>query len=150
MIIELLVQQHTLILFFVLERKTYELRKDSFLFTDCFFSFFKGLDILLSLSLLINQQVVHNASILNAVGVTGLQLYNFGRTVTIPFWSENWRPTSFYDKIKINIQCGMHTLCLLGHSQQSSTLFFEVINTSYRCIDVVVILSRHQSKRALN
>jgi hypothetical protein len=29
-------------------------------------------------------------------------------------------------------------------------LFFEVINTSYRCIDVVVILSRHQSKRALN
>jgi diphthine synthase len=60
------------------------------------------------------KQVVHNASVLNGVGVTGLQLYNFARTVTIPFWTETWKPTSFYDKIKVNLNFGMHTLCLLG------------------------------------
>ncbi len=51
---------------------------------------------------------------MNAIAIVGLQLYNFGQTVSIPFFEENWRPESFYDKIKINKQHGFHTLCLLG------------------------------------
>lgn len=62
----------------------------------------------------IGVQVVHNASIMNAAGCCGLQLYNFGHTVTIPFFTEEWQPDSFYDRIKFNQQGGMHTLCLLG------------------------------------
>jgi len=58
-------------------------------------------------------EVVHNASILNAVGITGLQLYNFGQTVSIVFWTDKWRPDSFYHKIKQNRDIGLHTLCLL-------------------------------------
>ena len=58
-------------------------------------------------------EVVHNASIMGAAGACGLQLYNFGHTVSIPFFEENWRPTSFYPKIKYNREGGMHTLCLL-------------------------------------
>jgi len=58
-------------------------------------------------------QVVHNASIMNAVGCCGLQLYNFGETVSIPFWTETWQPESFYDKICENLSRGLHTLCLL-------------------------------------
>ncbi|XP_067086669.1 diphthine methyl ester synthase [Osmerus mordax] len=58
-------------------------------------------------------RVIHNASILNAVGCCGLQLYNFGETVSIVFWTDTWRPESFYDKIKKNRNMGMHTLCLL-------------------------------------
>lgn len=42
------------------------------------------------------------------------QLYNFGETVSIVFWTDTWRPDSFYDKIKRNKDRGMHTLCLLG------------------------------------
>lgn len=57
--------------------------------------------------------VVHNASIMNAVGCCGLQLYNFGETVSICFWTETWQPDSFYDKIAVNLERGMHTLCLL-------------------------------------
>lgn len=57
--------------------------------------------------------VVHNASIMNAVACTGLQLYNFGETVSIPFWTETWRPDSFLDKILVNRRSGLHTLCLL-------------------------------------
>lgn len=57
--------------------------------------------------------VVHNASILNAVGCCGLQLYNFGETVSVVFWTDSWRPESFFDKIMKNRRLGFHTLCLL-------------------------------------
>ncbi|XP_068599376.1 LOW QUALITY PROTEIN: diphthine methyl ester synthase [Brachionichthys hirsutus] len=58
-------------------------------------------------------RVIHNASIMNAVGCCGLQLYNFGETVSVVFWTETWRPESFYDKICKNRTAGLHTLCLL-------------------------------------
>jgi diphthine synthase len=58
-------------------------------------------------------EIIHNASVMGAVGSCGLQLYNFGATVSIPFFEDNWRPTSFYSKIQYNRNGGMHTLCLL-------------------------------------
>ena len=62
----------------------------------------------------IEVRVIHNASIMNAMGACGLQLYNFGRAVTVPFFTETWKPDSFYDKIAYNSKGGMHTLVLLG------------------------------------
>lgn len=62
----------------------------------------------------IKYEVVHNASILNAVSCCGLQLYRFGETVSIPFWTDDWKPDSFIDKIERNLEGGLHTLCLLG------------------------------------
>ncbi|KAL8178260.1 UNVERIFIED_CONTAM: diphthine synthase [Gekko kuhli] len=41
------------------------------------------------------------------------QLYNFGETVSIVFWTDTWKPESFFDKITKNKKNGMHTLCLL-------------------------------------
>ncbi|XP_067893658.1 diphthine methyl ester synthase [Heterodontus francisci] len=70
----------------------------------------------------IQYHVVHNASILNAVGCCGLQLYNFGETVSIVFWTESWKPESFYDKIKRNRQAGVHTLCLLDIKVKEQSL----------------------------
>ncbi|XP_050439421.1 diphthine methyl ester synthase [Adelges cooleyi] len=71
-------------------------------------------DILLrARDLNINTKVVHNASILNAIGCCGLQLYHFGETVSIPFWTDIWRPSSFLNKINQNKAIGLHTLCLL-------------------------------------
>lgn len=61
----------------------------------------------------IRTKVIHNASIMNAIGCTGLQLYRFGQTVSIVFFDGNWRPDSFYDKILLNKQHQFHTLCLL-------------------------------------
>ncbi len=58
-------------------------------------------------------KVVHNASILNAAGCCGLQLYKFGETVSIVFWTDTWKPDSFFDKICENQSRGLHTLCLL-------------------------------------
>jgi len=69
--------------------------------------------ILRAKALGIQVQVVHNASIMNAIGACGLQLYHFGETITIPFFTANWRPDSFYVRIKDNLTRGQHTLCLL-------------------------------------
>jgi len=57
--------------------------------------------------------VVHNASIMNAVGACGLQLYNFGQTVSIPFWTDTWKPDSWLARIEENAKIGLHTLVLL-------------------------------------
>lgn len=61
----------------------------------------------------IKVELIHNASAMGAVGSCGLQLYNFGQTISIPYFDEAWRPRSFYPKIKYNREGGMHTLCLL-------------------------------------
>ncbi len=58
-------------------------------------------------------KVIHNTSIMGAAGACGLQLYNFGQTVSLPFFDDNWRPLSFYPKIQANRNIGLHTLCLL-------------------------------------
>uniref|UniRef100_G1SZG7 diphthine methyl ester synthase n=1 Tax=Oryctolagus cuniculus TaxID=9986 RepID=G1SZG7_RABIT len=67
-------------------------------------------------------RVIHNASIMNAVGCCGLQLYNFGETVSIVFWTDTWRPESFFDKVKKNRENGMHTLCLLDIKVKEQSL----------------------------
>ncbi|XP_062505254.1 diphthine methyl ester synthase-like isoform X1 [Corticium candelabrum] len=69
--------------------------------------------IIRALSCSIPYQVVHNASIMNAIGCCGLQLYNFGETVSFVFWTDDWQPDSYVDKIEANLRNNHHTLCLL-------------------------------------
>ncbi|MBW3002918.1 diphthine synthase [Candidatus Woesearchaeota archaeon] len=73
--------------------------------------------------------VVHNASILTAIGVTGLQLYKFGKTTSIPFWKENYKPENFYDIIKQNKSIGAHTLCLLDITLEKYMTINEAIRS---------------------
>jgi len=65
---------------------------------------------------------IHNASILSAIGATGLQLYNFGQTVSMVFFTETWKPSSFYDRLKENHQIGLHTLVLLDIKVKEQSL----------------------------
>lgn len=55
--------------------------------------------------------VSHNASIVSAVGVTGLQVYKFGKITSIPLENENIEAP--YDVLKGNLSLGLHTLFLL-------------------------------------
>ncbi len=59
----------------------------------------------------IDVKTINNASILNAVGQTGLQLYKFGRTASIPFHNKD--VTAPYEVYKNNQKIGLHTLFLL-------------------------------------
>ena len=55
--------------------------------------------------------IIHNASVFNAIGITGLELYKFGKICSIPF--DNKNVVAPYDVIKDNLSLGLHTLVLL-------------------------------------
>ncbi len=61
----------------------------------------------------VKTKVIHNASIINAIGITGLQVYKFGKTTSIPFPEKNWMPETPYEALKNNLNAGLHTLFLL-------------------------------------
>ncbi len=58
-------------------------------------------------------EVIFNASVLNAVGIVGLELYKYGKTTSIPFPTKSYKPETAYDVIKMNSSMGLHTLVLL-------------------------------------
>ncbi len=55
--------------------------------------------------------IIHNASVLLAVGETGLELYKFGRVTSIPFKNSNVK--SPVEAFNTNFKAGLHTLFLL-------------------------------------
>jgi diphthine synthase len=58
-------------------------------------------------------KIFHNASILTTIAKTGLQLYKFGKTASMPNWKEHTnKPTSFANIIKQNQSINAHTLIL--------------------------------------
>ena len=58
-------------------------------------------------------EVVHNCTIMSAIGACGLQLYRYGQTVSLCFWTDSWKPDSWYDKILESTKIGLHALLLL-------------------------------------
>lgn len=55
-------------------------------------------------------EIIHNVTILSAIGETGLSLYKFGRVVSLVF---DGLPESVYNAICENKKDDLHTLCLL-------------------------------------
>ncbi len=69
----------------------------------------------------IKTKVFHAPSIFSAaIGESGLDIYRFGPTTTIPFWSEKYKPISFIDVIAKNLFNSEHTLVLLDIDQKNS------------------------------
>ena len=58
-------------------------------------------------------QIIHNASILDAITETGLQIYKFGKIASMPKWEKNFVPESFIKIIKENQKIDSHTLILI-------------------------------------
>jgi diphthine synthase len=59
-------------------------------------------------------QIVHGASVVSAViGLSGLQNYKFGRSVTIPFSDSESAISTPYNVIAENKKLDLHTLCFL-------------------------------------
>jgi diphthine synthase len=56
------------------------------------------------------------------MGCCGLMVYRFGEIVSIPFFTETWKPTSFYKKIAENSERKLHTLVLLDIKVKEPTM----------------------------
>lgn len=63
----------------------------------------------------IRHKVIYNASILDAIAETGLQLYKFGKIASMPKWDEekNFKPDSFMEIIQQNNSMKAHSLILI-------------------------------------
>ena len=61
----------------------------------------------------IRYKVIHNASILDAIGETGLQIYKFGKITSMPKWEKNFTPESFMKIVQENQSIKAHSLILI-------------------------------------
>lgn len=63
----------------------------------------------------VETKIIHNASMVSAIAETGLHIYKFGATATVPFREKTGGklPESVYDVVKLNKRVGLHTLLLL-------------------------------------
>ena len=60
----------------------------------------------------IKYELLHAPSIFTGISNTGLQLYKFGKTTSIPKWQDNFKPMSFFNIILENQAIKAHTLIL--------------------------------------
>jgi len=61
----------------------------------------------------IKYQIIYGASIFDAVGETGLQIYKFGKIASMPAWKKNYEPDSFMEIIQQNLASQAHSLILI-------------------------------------
>ncbi len=76
-------------------------------------------------------KIFHNASIMTTVAETGLSLYKFGKTASMPNWDEHTnRPTSFMDYIKENRSIQAHTLILTDIGLKIENVIMQLLESS--------------------
>lgn len=85
-------------------------------------------------------QTIHSSSIFTAgIGESGLDIYRFGPTTTVPFWSSKYKPVSFIDVIKRNLENNQHTLVLLDVDASAG------MTMSYA--DAILLIKKAEEKR---
>ena len=80
-------------------------------------------------------EIIHAPSIMTTIAETGLQLYKFGKTASIPFWTENHKPKSFFDYLEQNQSIGAHTLCLLDLDPENEK-FLSISDAISRILEI--------------
>ena len=91
----------------------------------------------------ITVKILHAPSIFTAaIGESGLDIYRFGPTTTIPFWSEKYKPISFIDVINKNLQNNQHTLILLDYNYKE--------DRAMSLSEAIDLLNKAQEERKTN
>jgi diphthine methyl ester synthase len=88
-------------------------------------------------------KVINNASIMTAIGITGLQIYKFGKTTSVPYPDKNFRPETSYEVINQNRILGLHTLLLLDIRQDLNKFM-----TVKEAIDVLLEIESRKHQKA--
>lgn len=93
----------------------------------------------------IKVNIIHNASILTAIGITGLQLYKFGKTTSIPFTAETEDVEVPYTIIKENQEINAHTLVLLDLNPEEKRFL-----TVSKALDILLRCEKRKGASILN
>lgn len=87
-------------------------------------------------------KVLHNSSIFSAITETGLQLYKFGKTASIPEWKKGYEPTSFFEIVKDNLKINAHTLLLVDIGLSFKNALYELDKASKGKINNIIVCSK--------
>ncbi len=69
----------------------------------------------------IKTEIIHGISIYSAaISSSGLQIYKFGKSTSIPKPTKNYEPESFYNILKENLKSNLHTLFILDKDLSGS------------------------------
>lgn len=93
----------------------------------------------------VTTRIVHGASIVSAaIGLSGLQNYKFGRSVTIPLYDSNPLDATPYSVICENLKLGLHTLCFLDIRAEEKRYM-----TIGDALEVLFTLERNKRQRVV-
>ncbi len=94
-------------------------------------------------------KIIHNTTILTAIGECGLQLYKYGKTTSIPFTINTDPILAPVNVIKENLEKGMHTLALLDLDPKNDkfltpkeTLQYLLKNNAFKEEKTIICCSR--------
>ncbi|MEK6873462.1 MAG: diphthine synthase [Nanoarchaeota archaeon] len=86
-------------------------------------------------------KILHSGSVFDAVAESGLQLYKFGKTTSLPKWTKNYSPISFIDVIKENQKIGAHSLLLIDIGLEFKDAVVELKESGFK-FDKVIICTK--------
>ena len=92
----------------------------------------------------VKYKIIHNASVLDAIAETGLQLYKFGKIASMPKWQKSFKPVSFMEVVKENQSIKAHSLILvdIGLEFHDAMKELEISAKNKVKIDKIVVCSR--------
>lgn len=90
----------------------------------------------------IKYKIIHNASIFDAISETGLQMYKFGKTTSLPAWKNNYKPTSFVNIIKENQSISSHTLLLVDIGLKFEDAIKQLVESCKENLGKIIICSQ--------
>ena len=72
--------------------------------------------------------MIFNASVIDAIGETGLQLYKFGKISSMPLWEKDkhYQPDSFMEIVKENRFINAHSLILIDIGLELRRALFQL------------------------
>lgn len=83
-------------------------------------------------------KIIQSASIYDAICETGLHIYKFGKTASLPKWQKNFQPESFIDIIKENQSINAHTLLLVDIGLNFKDAKEQLKKTEYKFYKLVI------------
>lgn len=95
----------------------------------------------------IEVEVVHAPSIFTSISETGLNVYKFGRTVTLP---ESFSPESIIEHIEKNDSIGLHSLVLLDINYDASEAADKLIDLDESLEDREAIVLERANNESQN
>lgn len=90
----------------------------------------------------VKTEIIHGISVFTAVSETGLSLYNFGKTASIPFDNKNIKTP--YEVILTNFDKDMHTLILLDLNPKENKFL-----TANEGLKYLISLGLNKNKKAV-